>query len=111
MILHTLELTGNEPSYEELIQRISVGEFDDVVAVRSFLILTTDAGIVKVNKDKTITPNILIDADEVVATVVTSTQFEEWKQAVMEEVTSKIDAAIQLHESSYHNSTEGSTDV
>lgn len=65
MILQTFELTGNEPTHQQLLDRVNGGEFDDTLAQRAFLMLTADCGMVRVNKDKTITSNILIDASNV----------------------------------------------
>lgn len=99
MILNTIELTGNEPTYEQLLQRIDNREFSDILATRSFLILTVDAGLVKVNTDGSITTNIAINTEDVV-----SKEFlEERLKALTEDLQNTVSVALQDHQTSYHS--------
>lgn len=88
MILNTVELSTTL-SYTELAAEVSAGNFDEVLATRSILVITSDAGVVQVNKDKTLTKNALIDL-----------------VGLKEEIDLMITESIHEHEVSHHSSVE-----
>lgn len=66
MILNTIELSDNSLTLEQLQQKVANGEFDFILEERSFLYITTDNGVVKVNKDKTIDSNAAVQLENYV---------------------------------------------
>lgn len=61
MILETITLTGSEKTLSQLQTAITDGDYDYILAKNSFLYMTTDKGLVKVNKDKSIVQNISVN--------------------------------------------------
>lgn len=66
MLLNTIELSDNSLTLEQLQQKVTNGEFDFILKERPFLYITTDNGVVKVNKDKTIDSNAAVQLENYV---------------------------------------------
>ena len=61
MIIESFEMHNSVKTYDELVVAVNSGDFDFILDKHSFIYITIDSGAVRVNKDRTITKNVLID--------------------------------------------------
>ena len=103
MILYTLELTGKEPTLEELRAQVANGDFDDIVNFRPFMLYTCDAGMVRVNEDRSIETNTCIDETALATKFLPTGALDDLETLIENKVTEAINAHVQTYHSEVQN--------
>ena len=66
MIINSFQLSGNEPTLADLTKAVNAGDYDFHISSNGCVVLTKDAGLVRIGTDKAITANIAISFDDTI---------------------------------------------